>query len=316
MTDAGGELLVFVEGVDEEARERIRAVRGVRVEFFGDHAGLEHRIAEADAVAGRVSADALARATRLKWVQSWAAGPDDALYPEMVASPVVLTSAKGNGAIPLAEHAIWLMLTLNRDALAWLRAQGEHRWERRTHGELNGLTVGIIGLGHSGADLAQKAKAFHMTVLGLRRRDRPVEHVDEMLPPERLHELLGRSDFVVVTAPLTEETKGMLGEAEFRAMKPSAYFIVFSRGGIADDDALLLALEEGWIAGAGLDSFGTEPLPADSPFWSAPGAICTPHNGATTEATKRRGVDIFVDNLERFASGAELVNVVDKSAGY
>jgi phosphoglycerate dehydrogenase-like enzyme len=316
MTDAA-EPLVFVEGAgDEETQERIRAVPGVRIEFFGDHDELERRIPEADAVAGRVSASALARAERLRWVQSWAAGPDDALYPEMVSSSVVLTSAKGNGAIPLAEHAMWLMLTLNRDALRWVRAQDEHRWERRPHGELNGLTLGIIGLGHSGVDLAEKAKAFHMTVIGVRRSDRPAPHIDELMPPERLHELLGRSDFVVVTAPLTSETQGMLGEAEFRAMKRSAFFIVFSRGGIADDDALLRALREGWIAGAGLDSFGTEPLPADSPFWTAPNTICTPHNGATTEATRRRGVEIFLDNLERFAAGRPLVNVVDKAAGY
>ena len=123
-------------------------------------------------------------------------------------------------------------------------------------------------------------------------------------------------DFVVVTAPLTPETRGMLGEDEFRAMKPTAFFIVFSRGGIADDDALLRALDEGWIAGAGLDNFGTEPLPADSPFWTARNTICTPHNGATSEGMILRGLDIFVENLGRFARGEELINVVDKAAGY
>lgn len=308
---------IFVEGVDSaDGRARIRAVRGAHVEFFDDHRELERRIPEADAVAGTISADALARGTRLKWVQSWMAGPDEALYPEMLASEVTLTSCKGNGAIPLAEHAMWLMLTLNRDALRWVHAQDAHRWERHTHGELNGLTLGVIGLGHSGVDLAQKAQAFHMNVLGLRRANRPTEHVDELLPPSRLHELLGRSDFVAVTAPLTPETRGMLGEEEFRAMKPSAFFIVFSRGGIADDDALLRAVNEGWIAGAGLDNFGAEPLPADSPFWTARNTICTPHNGATTEATIGRGVEIFVDNLGRFARGEDLVNVVDKTAGY
>ncbi|WP_343941884.1 NAD(P)-dependent oxidoreductase [Pseudonocardia zijingensis] len=127
---------------------------------------------------------------------------------------------------------------------------------------------------------------------------------------------MARSDFVVVTAPLTPETRGMLGEEEFRAMKPTAFFIVFSRGGIADDAALLRAVDEGWIAGAGLDNFGEEPLPADSPFWTARNTICTPHNGATTEATLRRGADIFIDNLGRFAHGEELVNIVDKAAGY
>lgn len=274
------------------------------------------RIAAAQVVAGWVSAAALARAPQLEWIHSWAAGPDMWLYPEMVASPVVLTSSKGNGAIPLAEHAIWLMITLNREARRWIRAQDDHRWDHFTHGELNGLTCGIIGLGHSGRDLALKARAFHMTVIGMRRNQRPVANVDELYPPARLHEFLARSDVVVVTAPRTAETTGLLGEAEFRAMKRTALFVVFSRGGIADDDALLRALREGWIAGAGLDSFGQEPLPPGSPFWTAPNTICTPHNGGTTAATAQRGVDIFAENLGRFVNGQPLLNVVDKQAGY
>jgi phosphoglycerate dehydrogenase-like enzyme len=121
---------------------------------------------------------------------------------------------------------------------------------------------------------------------------------------------------VVVTAPITDDTRGVFDEAAFRAMKDTAFFVCISRGGIADDAALLRALEEGWIAGAGLDAHGIEPLPADSPFWSAPNTIVTPHNGATTAATAGRGIDIFVDNLERFVQGRPLVNIVDKAAGY
>jgi phosphoglycerate dehydrogenase-like enzyme len=311
------EVVVFVEGISDSADQaRIRAVPGITVEFFADHQALEDRVDEAQVVAGWLSPGALARAARLEWLQSWAAGPDRALYPEMITSPVVLTSAKGNGAIPLAEHAIWLMLTLNRGATRWIDAQSDHRWDHVEHAELNGLTCGIIGLGNSGQDLARKAKAFHMTVIGMRRSCFPTANVDELYEPERLHDFLGRSDIVVVTAPLTNETAGMLGEAEFRAMKKTALFIVVSRGGIADDHALLRALSEGWIAGAGLDSFSHEPLPADSPFWGAPNTISTPHNGATTRATWKRGTDIFVDNLRRFVKGEPLVNVVDKQAGY
>ena len=249
-------------------------------------------------------------------MQSWAAGPDALLYPEMVASAVVCTSCKGNGAIPLAEHALMLMLMLNRDARGWLRAQAAHRWEHRPHGELNGLTCGIIGLGHAGQDLALKCQAFHMRVLGIRRTPRPTPHVDEVFPHARLHELLSAADFVVVTAPRTPETVGMLGEPQFRVMKPTAYYVCFSRGGIADDGALLRALREGWIAGAGLDAHGEEPLPPESPFWDLPNAIVTPHNGATTPATRQRGIDIFVENLRRYQAGQPLRNVVDKQAGY
>jgi phosphoglycerate dehydrogenase-like enzyme len=238
------------------------------------------------------------------------------MYPEMLASDVLVTSCKGNGAIPLAEHAMMQMLMLNRDAMRWARAQAEHRWDRVYHGELTGLTCGIIGLGHSGQDLARKCKAFHMRVIGIRRTAQPTPNVDEVFDHERLHEFLGESDFVVVTAPRTPETKGMLGQAEFHAMKPSAYYVCFSRGGIADDDALLRALREGWIAGAGLDAHSDEPLPPDSPFWDLPNALVTPHNGATTALTRQRGVDIFAENLRRFVAGEPLINLVDKSAGY
>jgi phosphoglycerate dehydrogenase-like enzyme len=267
-------------------------------------------------VAGTVPESLLAKAGRLRWVHSWAAGPDNQLYPAMVESPVVLTCSKGNGAVPLAEHAILLMLLLNRSALRWIHAQDDHRWDRFTHGELNGLTCGILGLGHSGQDLALKAKAFHMRTTGIRRHPRPTANVDHVYGPEDLHTFLAGADFVVVTAPLTPETRGMLGEAEFRSMKPSAFYICFSRGGLTDDVALERALREGWIAGAGLDAHSDEPLPADSPFWDLPNTIVTPHNGATTVATRRRGVEIFLDNLRRFQAGQPLQNVVDKELGY
>ena len=292
------------------------AAPGADCRHFATQAEMEAHIEEADVVAGSVSAAALGRAVRLKWVHLWSAGTDSALYPAMIASPVLMTCSKGNGAIPLAEHAMLLMLMLNRNAMRWIRAQPEHRWDRAVHPELNGLTCGIIGLGFSGQDLALKAKAFHMRVLGMRHSNAPTPNVDEIFPRERLHDFLGQSDFVVVTAPRTPQTTGMLGEAEFRAMKPTAYYICFSRGGIADDAALLRALNEGWIAGAGLDAHSVEPLPPDSPFWTAPNTIVTPHNGATTPGTERRGFEIFLDNLHRYVSGQALRNVVDKQAGY
>jgi phosphoglycerate dehydrogenase-like enzyme len=156
-----------------------------------------------------------------------------------------------------------------------------------------------------------------MRVLGLRRHpDRPAPGVDQMFGIDDLHTFLGQSDFVVVTAPSTPDTLGVLDEPAFRAMKPTAYYICISRGGIADDATLLRALGEGWIAGAGLDAHAVEPLPPDSPFWSLPNVIITPHNGATTPATQQRGADIFIDNLERYFAGKPLRNVVDKPAGY
>lgn len=309
---------VFViRGFDESDRARIvAAAPGAEIRYFDDQRDAEAEIESADIVAGPLSPEAFARATRLSWQQLWLAGADGALHSAMCDSPVVLTSAKGNGAIPLAEHAMMLMIMLNRDAPRWLRAQGERRWEYRIHPELNGLTCGIIGLGNAGQDLALKAQAFHMRVIGVRRAPQPTPHVDEVFTIDRLHEFLGQSDFVVVTTPRTPETTGMLGEDEFRAMKPGAYYLNISRGGIADDDALLKALREGWIAGAGLDAHSDEPLPADSPFWDAPNTIVTPHNGASTKNSGRRGLAIFIENLRRYTAGEPLHNVVDKNAGY
>jgi phosphoglycerate dehydrogenase-like enzyme len=284
------------------------------VVFVDGWSGVADDVVESmEAVIGRVPDDVLARAGKLRWVHSPAAGVDADLSPRMLASDVVLTSSVGNGAIPLAEHAMLLMLMLNRDVPRWMRAQSEHRWDRFTHGELAGLTLGIYGLGNSGLDLARKAEAFHMRVLGVRRRvGEPAPSVEQV----DFDVLLAESDFVVVTAPSTPDTLGRFGAAEFARMKRSAYFVCISRGGIADDDALLAALRDGQIAGAGLDAHGVEPLPPDSVFWDLPNVIVTPHNGATSTGTARRGEQIVADNLRRFLSGQELVNVVDKAAGY
>lgn len=308
--------VVVVGSFPPAEEDQLRSVEGVDLEIVADRAGLSGVIASAEVVAGTVDADLLSRAPELRWVQSWAAGPNEMLYPEMIDSDIVLTCAKGNGAVPLAEHAMLLMMMLNSGSAAWFDAQRERRWGRHPHNELQGRTCGIIGLGGSGQDLAEKAQAFHMRVLGVRRNHQPTPFVDEILPLDHLHDLLERSDFVAITTPLTDETRGLIGEAQLRAMRPTAFLVNISRGGIIDDDALLRALQEGWIAGAGLDAHGVEPLPADSLFWTAPNTIITPHNGATTPQTTRRGLEIFVDNLVRYTQGRPLNNIVDKIAGY
>lgn len=209
-----------------------------------------------------------------------------------------------------------MMLMLIGGATTWWNAQQERRWVRHQHGELNGLTCGIIGLGHTGQDLAEKARACHMRVLGIRRSERPTNFVDEVLPLERLHDLLSRSDFVVVTAPLTKETRHLLGGPEFRAMKPTSYYICSSRGAIADETALLRALNEGWIAGAGLDAFADEPLSPDSPLWDTKNTIITPHDGANTPRRRRDSLEMFTANLRRYVAGADLEGTVAKELGY
>ncbi|OZM82098.1 D-2-hydroxyacid dehydrogenase [Pseudonocardia sp. MH-G8] len=310
--------VVLVCGAPEQEQERIRAAApDADITFAARAADVADRLPDADVVAGTLDPAALAAAGRLRWIHSWAAGVDGALFPELVASPVVLTSSKGNGAVPLAEHALMLMLMLDRDAPRWMRAQGTREWDRFSHGELNGATCGIVGMGGAGTALARRAAAFDMRVLGLRREStRSVPGVERMYGPAEVVEFAAQVDFLVVTAALTPQSKGLLGHEAFGAMKPTAFYVCVSRGGIADDAALLAALQEGRIAGAGLDAHDVEPLPADCPFWSLPNVIVTPHNGATTAATRRRGVDVFVANLARFVRDEPLGNVVDKTAGY
>lgn len=303
----------------EEVDTIAAAAPHVILRYFGGESeeAFEAAIEDAEVILGNtISPSALKAATRLRWVHSWAAGPNELLYPEMIASPVVLTSSAGSGAIGIAEHALMLMLMLNTGARDWIRAQQDYRWERHLHPELSGSTCGILGVGHAGQELAARLRALNVRVLGMRRTMRPAPNVHEMFTPDDLRAFLGRSDFVVVTAALTRETKNMLLEDEFRAMKPTAYYICSSRGGIANDAALLRALTEGWIAGAGLDAFAEEPLPTDSPFWTAPNTIVTPHNGALTPRRMRASLDMFIENLHRYISGEQLANMVDKDAGY
>lgn len=273
-----------------------------------------HRVV---AVAGSVSPESFARLSRLRWIHSWAAGPDAAIFPELVSSPVVLTSSAGNGGVPLAEHAMMLLLMLDREATRWLAAQRDHRWDRHRHSELIGTTIGIYGLGNAGKDLARKAQAFHMRVLGLRRQATvPVEDVDKLYGPGQLKDFVRDCDHVVITAPLTPETRNAFDATIFEAMRPSANLVCISRGGIVVDEDLLDALRNGTIRAAGLDAHGIEPLPSDSPFWDLPNVIVTPHNGATTPGTLRRQVAIFLENLTRFAEDQPLLNIVDKQLGY
>lgn len=255
---------------------------------------------------------------RLRWVHSAAAGVDGTLTARLQDSPIALTSATGNGAIPLAEHAAMLMLMLNRDARRWVHAQAAHRWDRFTHDELHGKTLGILGLGNSGRHLATIAHGLGMTVLALSRRAHAAHHpaVAHLYAPQDLHRFLNRCDVVVVTTPYTPDTAGIIDAAALQSMRSTAHLICISRGGIIDETALLHALDRGWIAAAGLDAHSVEPLPQDSPFWDHPQVIVTPHNGATTAQTAARGWQLLLDNVRRYTSGQPLANVVDKESGY
>jgi phosphoglycerate dehydrogenase-like enzyme len=280
------------------------------------HAGLLDVVADAEVVAGSLPQRLFAAAKRVRWVHLFSGGAEHALYPEMVASDILLTSSKGVHAIPIAEHAVLFMLLLQRHMGQYLRWQRERHWDREWLQELTGKTLLIIGLGATGRELARKAAAFDMRILGIKRRPEPVPGIERVGAPAELLSLLPLADFVAVTAPNTPQTRGLVGAAELGAMKRTAYLISVSRGSVVDQAALERALTEGWIAGAGLDVFEREPLPADSPLWGMENVFVTPHNSAATWNIGPRIVELFCANLRRYLHGEPLLNEVDKQAGY
>jgi len=273
-----------------------------------------------DVVYGRLSASWFCELPHLRWVQLSAAGTDRLLLdaPEIAASDLILTNSSGTHAVQISEHILALMLTLSRRIHLSLRRQLKHDWNRTAKTlELEGATMGLIGVGAIGARTAEKAKGLGMQVLGLRRHpERTVPHVDRMLGPEGLTDLLKQSDWVVITAAMTSETRGMIGETELQAMKTSAYIINIARGAIIQEKYLIRALTEGWIAGAGLDVFEEEPLPDRSPLWDMENVVVTPHHAGSSPNHINRLIDLFAENLRRYRSGAEMLNVIDKRVGY
>ncbi|MCU1423618.1 MAG: D-isomer specific 2-hydroxyacid dehydrogenase NAD-binding protein [Microbacteriaceae bacterium] len=303
--------------LDDDERAVLLDAAGPTLDVRFDTADSPQSLQGVAAVAGTLSDDELASTPALRWINLWSAGADMALTPAMQARPdIILTATLGNGAPALAEHAVMLMLLLARGGWHWADAQRAHEWGRLQHVELAGQTLGIVGLGRSGERLARIARAMDMRVLATRRTPGDDPRVDATFPPDRVGDMLADSDYVVVTAPLTPDSRGMIGEAEFRRMKPTARYVNISRGAVADEAALERALTEGWIAGAGLDAHHTEPLPRDSVLWDLPNVIVTPHNAATSTAAKARAIRSYAANLARFAAGEPLADVVDRVAGY
>lgn len=275
-----------------------------------------------------VDADVFPSATRLRWVQSPAVGVGNLMFPELLASAVVITSARGIRARSIAEHVIGVTIALARQLPLAFRAQTKHHWAQdqlegahtsvRT---LLGQRMGIVGLGAIGIEVARIAAPFGFHVSAIRRRaDQPLPdaavEVDAIWPPDRLLELLGQSDVVVLAAPHTPETKRLIGRREVEAMKRGALLVNVARGKLIDDDAVIDALRDGRLGGAALDVFTREPLDAQSPYWDLPNVIVTPHTSGAMQDYWTPLVALFADNLRRFEDGRPLLNVVDKKAGY
>lgn len=275
-------------------------------------------------LAGYFSPELFKAARKLKWIQAFSAGVERFLLPEVIKSRVVLTNAGGVYSIPVAEHALALILCLNRKLHTFVMNQMDRIWMseeskmRSDVNELMGKTVTIVGFGRIGVEIALRAKCFGMKVIGLKKNDsadKP-EFVDKLVSSGKLLDVLGESDFVVLQAPLTKETKGMFGEKELRSMKKTAYLINTGRGKLVQEDKLIQALQEEWIAGAGLDTFTEEPLPTNSPLWTMKDVVITPHVGGFSPEDFERLVNVFCENLKHLLNNEELINVVDKTAGY
>jgi phosphoglycerate dehydrogenase-like enzyme len=257
-------------------------------------------------------------APNLRWVQAIGAGID---HLEGAALPdhVTITNAAGVAAAPIAEFAIARLLQVWK-LLPEIDAQQEqHDWAPKFGRTIEGLTLGVIGLGAIGTAVAVRARAFDMTVIGTRRSYKEgQEHdaVDELRGVDDLHDVLGRCDAVVVSAPGTADTENMFDAAAFAAMKPGALFCNVGRGSLVDEGALIAALESGQIGAALLDVTRQEPLPPDDPLWSAPNIYISPHCSAAQERYTDKLLALFADNLDRYTRGEALRNVVDRAAGY
>jgi phosphoglycerate dehydrogenase-like enzyme len=272
-----------------------------------------------------VDADIFPSLTRLRWVQSPAVGVGGLMYPEILASEVTITTARGIRARSMAEHVLGVTIALARRFPTAMRAQVAHRWAQdELEGDgsgvrtLHGLRMLIVGLGAIGIEVAKIAAPFGFNVSGIRRHvDRPrPEGVDEVFPPEQLLDRLATADVALIAAPHTPDTKRLIGRPEVAAMKRGAFLINVARGKLVDDAAVIDALRSGQLGGAAFDVFTREPLEPDSPYWDLPNVIVTPHVSGAIQDYWTPLVALFGDNLRRFERGEPLLNVVDKAAGY
>lgn len=259
------------------------------------------------------------RVSQAQWLHSVTAGLEGVLFPELVESSIPMTNAKGVFARSLGEFAISAALYFAKDFRRMVRSQEEGKWDPFDVEELTGKTIGIVGYGGIGREAARRAVAMGMTVLALRRNpglssDDPL--VSRSYGPESLSELLAASDYVLVAAPNTAATRGMIGEAELRRMKESAVLINVGRGPVIAEAALIKALEHCWIRGAALDVFDQEPLPEFHAFYRLKNVLLSPHCADHTPGWLEESMQFFIDNYHRFAKGEPLQNLVDKRAGY
>lgn len=278
-------------------------------------------LANADVLLARsLPKDVIKRSPKLKWIQMTFAGMETIVTDkDLVASPVKLTNASGVQAPAISEYVITLMFAFNKHLPEFAELKKQKSWEPATMVSLLGQTVGILGFGNIGKEIAKRAKALGMKVIAY-DRPRKIErarNVDKLVSgPRGIAEIFKTCDFVVSALPSTPNTTGLIGEKQLRAMKPTAHLINISRGAVVDEPVLIKALKEKWIAGAGMDVFATEPLPKESELWTLPNTILSPHTCGRLEDTDSVVVDLFCVNLKKFVAGGRLINQVNKKAGF
>ena len=298
----------------------------VEVVLLAGREGIQNEIADAEVLLVQsLKREQFLAARALRWVHCPSAAVHQFMFAEFVASKVALTNGSEVHAPAVAEHVMAMMFALARRIPESVRYQHEHAWgqgpiwnERRASFELAGCTLGLVGLGSIGRNVAQRAAAMGMRVIAVREhpeKPRP-EFVEEVLPTSRLNDMLSSADYVVLSPPITPATKGMIGREQLAAMKPDAYLLNVGRGPLIDEAALIETLRAHKIAGAALDVFDKEPLPADSPFWDLDNLLITPHTGGFTEKMWERQYSFFAENLRRYLNAEPLIGLVDKHRGY
>ena len=316
--------VLFVVNGQESYVEKIQALSSrLAIQTAQSVEEMNNNLAEVEVLVTEFPDFNLETASYLKWVHWWGTGIECFRDKPIMHSDVVLTNASGVSSKPIAEYVLSQMVSLSRDFPRMMRDHKEHFWNKDyflefRRPELRDKTLGIVGFGSIGREIARLAQSFGMSVIATRRSlaSRENKGEVEVLPKNELKQLLAASDFVALSVPLTSETEGLIGEEELRTMKPTAYLVNITRGKVINDAALVKALQENWIAGAALDAFAEEPLPSSSELWDLPNTLITPHVSGDTDRHNDRNADVFCDNLQRYLNGEERINIVDIARGY
>lgn len=306
--------------------ERLRSeFPAVEVAELNSYDNVEQHIQDVEILFGiSIRPEQFLAARKLRWIHSQAAAVHQLMFPELVKSDVIITNARDVHGPVVAEQVIAMIFALAKQIPAAARFQQKHEWGQDAISkmpaprEIAGKTVGLVGVGSIGRNVAKHAAALGMRVIAVREhpeKERP-QHVDEVLPSSKLPELLRQSDYVVLSAPVTPQTTGIIGKEQLAAMKPHARLINVGRGPLIDEPALIDALREGKIGGAALDVFDKEPLPADSPLWDLENLLILPHTAGISEKMWERHYELFSENLRRYFAGQPLLGLVDKNSGY